>query len=411
MRRAVVVAVLVGACRSTNVTPDTAPLAEPAADPPPWFGTVGARHIAGKLVDAEGHPLAGTIHLRLSAPDATVWAGIDREVGADGHFAFAAPRAGRFTLFATAPGATSRVVDVDALMADAIDITVFAFPCTPQSRAVQSASGDAIANARIDIAGTIIAHTDKHGGFSVCANRRPLVAAIHASGFAATTRQIASTPDTVTPSRPHVLDRGIVIRGRILDAAGNPLPNFGVQPQFVYKPQMSHGSPSVPDVPLVVTSDADGRFVFRELSETDPGTPNGAAYTAISFQGDDIEHHHGAFIGAQVNDELVLRRGLRQPDLGLDRMLEDMQPVRWTVRGRATRDGQPVPDAEISRTEINIRPRTIGYSRADGTFAVDIVDFGRREQRRATLEIIDAAGNSATFECADGEGDAVFELP
>ena len=78
MRQVVVVAVLVGACRSTNVTPDTAPLVEPAADPPPWFGAAGTPRIAGSLVDATGHPLAGTIHLRLSAPDATIWAGIDR---------------------------------------------------------------------------------------------------------------------------------------------------------------------------------------------------------------------------------------------------------------------------------------------------------------------------------------------
>ncbi len=409
MRQVVVVAVLVGACRSTNVTPDTAPLVEPAADPPPWFGAAGTPRIAGSLVDATGHPLAGTIHLRLSAPDATIWAGIDQTVGADGHFAFAAPRAGGYTLFATAPGATSRVVDVDARTGDA-EVTVFAFPCLLQSRAVQSASGDAIAHARIDIAGTIIAHTDNRGGFSVCANRRPLVAAIHASGFAATTRRIATTPDAVTPSRPHVLDRGIVIRGRILDAAGNPLANVGVQPQFVDRPRRTH-APPMPDVPLVVTSDADGRFVFRELSETDPETSNGAAYTAISFQGDDIEYHFGAFIGAQVNDELVLRRHLQQPDLGLDRMLQDMQPVRWTVRGRVTRDGQPVPDAEILRIERNITPRTIGYSRADGTFEVDIVDLGRREQRRATLKVVDAAGHSRTFKRAEGEADAVFELP
>ncbi len=118
--------VFLGACRANDATPDRAPIAAPSPELPPWSGAVAMRHISGTLVDADLHPVAGLLHLRLDAPDGTVWSGLDREIGAEGRFAFAVPRAARYTLFATAPGRTSRIVDVDVSEGDA-DVTVFAW--------------------------------------------------------------------------------------------------------------------------------------------------------------------------------------------------------------------------------------------------------------------------------------------
>ena len=77
-----------------DATPDRAPIADPSRELPPWSGAVATRHISGTLVDADLHPVAGLLHLRLDAPDGTVWTGIDRELGADGRFAFTTVKPG-----------------------------------------------------------------------------------------------------------------------------------------------------------------------------------------------------------------------------------------------------------------------------------------------------------------------------
>jgi hypothetical protein len=404
--RFVTAAMLVCACRSSDVTPDTAPLAPAAVDLPAWFGAPGSRRVKGTLVDRDGRPLVGTVHLRADVPDATIWAGIDRVTAADGQFAFEAPRRGRYTLFATAPGVTSRVVDVDVRNGDA-DVTVFAFPCATKQHRLQSKDGVAITGARVAIGGTVVAHTDARGVFSVCASKRPLDAALHASGFAAERTRIVQTDDE-TP-RTITLLRAIVIHGRVFDAHGHPAANVGVQPAFVDQVRRSHGNIYV-EIPLVVTSDARGQFVFRELAEVDAKAGSIiAAYTARSIMGDDVFDHFGASFGAHADGELVLRRERFVPDAEMREL--DLHPVTWKLRGRVVRGGRPVPDAEIIRTEINFSPRTLGFSRADGTFDVDVHEFGRRERYDAEVKVVDVDGNARTFHHADHQPEALFELP
>lgn len=374
--------VLLGACRATDATPDRAPIADPSPELPPWSGAVATRHISGTLVDADLHPLAGLLHLRLDAPDGTVWTGLDRELGADGRFAFTVPRAARYTLFATAPGRTSRVVDVDVREADA-DVTVFALPCTPRPRRVQTLNGAPIANARIDIAGTIIERTDETGMFSVCVNALPLRVAIHAAGFGA--RAIAMNASD-SPAKIE-LRRGVTVRGRVVDTAERPVANVAMQPVFEdHRGEL---------LPLVVTSDGDGRFVMRELPETDPGTETVATYTARSWQGDNLEGHD-ATVRVDSGEELVLYR-MRTP-------LRDLIDLESTLRGRVVRRGAPVRDAAISRVWRS-RAIEIGHTGADGTFAVTSV-FGA--SAGLELRVVDSEGHTRQQRYAEG---MVIELP
>jgi hypothetical protein len=404
--RVVGVVVLVCACRSSDVTPDRAPLAEPSSDLPVWFGTPGSRQITGMLVDAENRPIAGRVHLGIDVPDTTIWSGIDQTTGADGRFAFLVPRAGDYTVFATAPGVTSRVVEVDTRKANA-DVRVFAFACTPQPIVVQTTSGAAIASARVDIGGTIT-RADERGRLSVCATGRPLDAVVRASGFAAYKTTIADGED----DRPREIElrRAIAIRGRIFDEAGRPAADVGVQPRYVDQIRMSHSYPDL-ELPLVVTSDANGRFVFRELDEIDQRAGEVAVYTASSFRGDDIVRHSGAEFGAHAEGGLVLRR--ERMDSKTDAVMLadlDMKPVTWKLRGRVIRQGRAVPDARIMRTELNFPSRTLGYSRADGSFDLDVHDWGSRKRHTVTLTIVGAHGDRETFEYVNGDANVELEL-
>ncbi|MFN0247572.1 MAG: carboxypeptidase-like regulatory domain-containing protein [Kofleriaceae bacterium] len=405
------VVVLVCACRSSEVTPDRAPLAEPSSELPAWFGTPGSRQITGTLVDAENQPIVGRMHLGIDVPDTTIWSGIDQTTDADGHFAFAVPRAGAYTLFATAPGVTSRVVEVDARKAN-VEVTVFAFACTPQPIVVQTSSGASIANARLDIGGTTT-HADERGRLVICGSGQPLEAVVRASGFASYKTTIADRED----NRPRDIElhRAIVIRGQIFDESGRPAANVGVQPMLVDQVQRSHSYPDLA-LPFIAASDADGRFVFRGLGEFDSRANTVAAYSARSIRGDDLFDHRDASIGAHASGELVLRRDRRDVQVR-DEILArlDLVPVTWMLRGRIVRQGRPIPDAKIERTEIQLPPRLLGYSRADGTFELDVHDWSTRKQTFATLRITDAFGNTSTFQHANGANaldavDAVFEL-
>jgi hypothetical protein len=404
--RVVGVVALVCACRSSDVTPDRAPLAEPSAELPAWFGTLGTREITGTLVDAENRPIAGRVHLSIDVPDPAIWSGIEQMTGVDGRFAFAVPRAGAYTVFATAPGVTSRVVEVDTRKANA-DVRVFAFACTPQPIVVQTTSGAAIASARVDIGGTIT-RADERGRLSVCATGRPLDAVVRASGFAAYKTKVAD--GAVDKPREIVLRRGIAIRGRIFDEVGRPASNVGVQPRYVDQRQMSHSYPDL-ELPLVVTSDADGRFVFRELGEIDQRAGEVAVYTATSFRGDDIVRHIGATFGAHAEGELVLRR--ERMDTKADAVMLsdlDMKPTTRKLRGRVIRQGRAVPDARIMRTEINLPSEILGYSRADGSFDLDVHDWGSRKRHTVTLTIVGAHGDRETFEYVNGDANVELEL-
>lgn len=99
---------------ASNPPLDREPLTPSEKTMPAWFGlpNVPAKKIAGQLLENE-QPLAGRVHLRIDAPDAKIWTGIDLDIGPDGRFDFGELRAGRYNVLAAAAGKTSRVVEVD----------------------------------------------------------------------------------------------------------------------------------------------------------------------------------------------------------------------------------------------------------------------------------------------------------
>ncbi|MBA3541323.1 MAG: hypothetical protein H0T79_17055, partial [Deltaproteobacteria bacterium] len=156
MRSGLFVIVGLVACARSDGDPPRAtsePATAASVQLPAWFGLPSspARRIAGQLWDGEV-PLAGTVQLRIAAPDATVWTGIDQRTKPDGSFDFGELRAGRYVVLATAPGKTSRLVAIDTLEGAAADVALHGYGCKPMTRAV-IAGGRPLQGARVDVGG------------------------------------------------------------------------------------------------------------------------------------------------------------------------------------------------------------------------------------------------------------------
>ncbi len=423
----VAVAVLLCACRSSDVVPDREPLATPSAELPAWFGMpdVPARRIAGRLLDGESRPIAGTLHLRIDAPDATVWEGHDFTIDTDGHFDFGVLRAGQYTLFATAPSVTSRVLGVDTRTSDRGALSLFLLPCSPQWRAVTTSSAP-IAGARIDVAGTVIAETDANGAFSICANADPLPVVARAAGFAPVMHRVSNT----WMLEHFVLARSIKLRGRVVRPQGQPVSGAAVQPLFV-DPVHADLDPyervrvRVP-IPVQVITDEDGRFVMRGIAELDRDVldedPLVARYR-VRVLAQNLAFEPRATFDARSREEVVVQtppdqnepsrsvRGeLREgtitgvvvvhevttvPSSGTLELLHGELP-RGTSTGALMFRDLPVVDAEVCQVEPIIGCVSSTRTRADGHFDLPVSGYLETAATfHVDLRIRHASGRSA----------------
>src|SRR5262245_53449566 len=184
--RTIVVLIVIASCvcKHSEPEPDRAPLTPSQAELPKWFGlpNAPARRIAGNLFDGDA-PLAGTVHLRMEAPDATIWRGIDLQTGPDGAFDFGEQRAGRYNILATALGRTSRLVEVDTRAAAAQQLAIYAYACRPTTSTASSEAGKQIVNAEVDIGGVKVATTDGAGKFTVCLTNERMDVTVRAQRF------------------------------------------------------------------------------------------------------------------------------------------------------------------------------------------------------------------------------------
>ncbi|MCX5746257.1 MAG: hypothetical protein NT062_27585 [Proteobacteria bacterium] len=223
-----------------RVTSGAATLA--SATLPPWFGRPHAppHQVSGTL---EG---GGMVHLRMAAPDPTGWAGLDVAVRADGAFDLGPQRAGRYVLLATAPGRTSRVVEIDALDGDIV-AELHAYPCTSVTRVVR-AHRRPLEGATIDVGGVAIATTDRAGRFTACVNREPLVATVRARGFGATSVTF-SLADT---ARDVELQPARDLAGDVTGVDGKRAAGLAVH---------------AVGVPVLAMTDDAGRFTLRGVAD------------------------------------------------------------------------------------------------------------------------------------------------
>gem|GEM_PF-2964406 len=405
---------------------DLEPLATPSAELPAWFGMshVPERRIAGHIVDGD-RTFTGTVHLRIDSPDATVWAGRDVETR-DGTFDFGMLRAGQYTLFATAPGMTSRVLGVDTRISNRGALPLFVFPCTPQWRAVLTTGGSPIAGARIDVAGTVIAETDANGAFSICANADPLPVVARAAGFAPVMHRVSNT----WMLEHFVLARSIKLRGRVVGPQGQPVSGAAVQPLFV-DPVHADLDPyervrvRVP-IPVQVITDEDGRFVMRGIAELDRDVldedPLVARYR-VRVLAQNLAFEPRATFDARSREEVVVQtppdqnepsrsvRGeLREgtitgvvvvhevttvPSSGTIELLHGELP-RGTSTGALMFRDLPVVDAEVCQVEPIIGCVSSTRTRADGHFDLPVSGYLETAATfHVDLRIRHASGRSA----------------
>ena len=380
--RAVVIVVALAACSGKSALPTSEQqsltgqqaLTASLKDVPGWFGqpTSPARKISGQLLDGE-QPIAGTVHLRIAAPDATVWTGIDLNVGVDGRFDFGALRAARYKILAMAPGKTSRVVDIDTRSADATGLAIYANGCTATTSTIVTEDGKPVSGAQVDIDGVVIATTDVAGKFSVCLNMESMVLTVRAVGYAA--QDAWAYEGRIV--RDAVLAPTIEVRGRVVAASGAPMAGVAVQPVYVEQVQLDHGS-AYGDIPVQATTDGDGRFVLRGIPKLDRATGFGdrperaAEYYFRVIDRDAVFEDRDARVDTVAPTDVVVHM-----------VKKESEPERtkpWgadaTISGRVLHDGKPLPDAIVNNLILNERTFPT-RTKSDGTFELAVRGGGR----------------------------------
>jgi hypothetical protein len=361
------------------------------------------RRIAGQLLEND-QPLAGTVHVRVDAPDATIWTGIDREVGPDGRFDFGELRAGRYNILATAAGKTSRVFEVDTRSAAANAVAIYVYPCTATKTLVRG-NGKPVAGAQVDVGGVVVATTDAAGELELCVNDELMLPTVRAVGYAAEQFSVYEGEIRFEPE----LVPSIKLRGRVLDSRGMPAVGVAVQPVYVEQMRFDHGSPYRP-IPVQVTTDAGGWFVMRGIPRLDRASGFGERtkqpaqyYYRVIDRDTELDDHDAIAKAAWPQDVLVrMANGTHE-----------IKPTRpWgadaTIAGRVLHDGKPLPDAIVNDLVLNA-PTYPTRTKADGSFELDVVGGGR-----LGLEVKHATGlaTERTVEVASGEHlkDLVIEV-
>jgi hypothetical protein len=346
----------------------------PSADLPPWFGDAGAppRRIAGRLYGGAA-PLAGTVSLRMHAPDPSAWIGLDVVAAADGAFDFGSLRAGHYMIVARASGRSSRVVDVDTRTAAADALEVYAYPC-PDEEWTLVDRDTPVAGAIAEVAGVRVATSDAMGRITLC-ERLPLRAVIRAPGHASEQLLVAAHFER---PRAAELSRAGTVTGVVIGMDGAPLAGAAVQPASAER--RDHHS-SHPAWPVQATTDANGRFTLsgvhhleyrqrHQIHEPFPfrriAPPQLAVYEFVVWTAD---------------RRWVVTTMARPGDPSVRLALNDFRPLpavaapttrRARISGRIRLAGAPLVDAEVAEPGLNENGIVAGpdatHTRRDGSF-------------------------------------------
>ena len=342
---------------------------------PSWFGLADrpARRIAGRLC-RDGAPVAGTIHLRIEAPDATIWRGVDIDVGPDGWFDFGDVRAGRYYLLAIKPGETSRTVLVDTREAEAEALGIDLLPCTTVAASVRDLVGEPIAGAAVDLVGVVIARTARDGTFHTCFLRDSTKPVIRAEGYAA---QSLGAHDTdgirLAPT--------IWLRGHVTAVDGDPAAGVAVEPVRLRPVHRGHSGRDFIErtaLPVQAVTSADGSFLLHGIPAADF---DGYGFRVISHAAEIDDRV--AFFNANTRMDAV-RLSMAPPPPA-----PDVDPFRGSnarISGQVLRDGRPVAGAVVRSIVINFGTRAT-HTRADGSFALGVLVSG---EGASWIEVDDA---------------------
>lgn len=329
---------------------------------PSWFGRpdLTPHRIAGQLRDGAG-PVAGIVHLRIDVPDPTVWAGVDLEVGGDGRFDFGLLRPGRYHVFATATGKTSRVVGVDTRAGAAEALTVYIYPCTIATSVVLREGRQPVANALVDIAGAVVAVTDASGRFGVCENHEQLEPTVRASGY--TPGKLVAWQEGEHFTIEVRIAPSIRLRGRVIDARGRPVAGVAVQPVTINQHRITHCDSGDWPTAALATTDADGQFVLTGISRSK------AQYYFRVIDRDLVFEDRNATVTGDAGDDVIVHM--------IDAIPDDTQSwppkIDTAVSGYVRHHGVPLPDALVTvfPTRAEYAPRVSTRTKPDGSFEIE----------------------------------------
>lgn len=135
---------------------------------------------------------------------------------------------------------------------------------------VKDADGKGIQGATVryggswSLVGLRWARTDAEGKFTITkigrTERRAIVA--EAEGFAPAWLEAAPAKDPAEHPLSFVMQKGLVVKGQVVDRKGNPVPKASVSPQMIIRGHSEYVGSSV-------SSDQDGRFELRNLAAKD----------------------------------------------------------------------------------------------------------------------------------------------
>ena len=384
-------------CTRNSDSPAVAPIDVSAPPLPSWFGDDDGRNrrIAGTLF-GDRAPLAGRVYLRIDVADPTIWSGMERVTGPDGRFDFGDLRRGRYSLLATAPGRTSRLIGLDTTTDPTPDMTeLHAYSCVPSVRRILSKSGRPLGGAKIDIGGVVLATTDAHGRYTLCiseellASREPIVATVRASEHAAKVIQVQKDAEDVA------LSDAAVVGGTIIDHTGAPLRDVVVQLAHASRPTThSNYFP----VPLQGVTNTAGEFEIRNA-------PSGERpyYVRLIIAQKTFIHHSNTYTTTS----------LANLKLSVSSFVEEhMSLPNARISGRVLYHGTPLADALVAVPGFSGEEEPkITRSRMDGSFDLAVATTGsvgllvhRRDGHEVMREIAVAPGQhirDVTIELGD----------
>jgi protocatechuate 3,4-dioxygenase beta subunit len=197
------------------------------------------------------------------------------------------------------------------------------------------------------------------------------VVSIEGEGFSPVViRGVSVHVQATTDLGDYMLGRDVVLRGRVVDAAGRPLPGAAVSVHTIERGLMTRGmlfymaeqATSVPSALETVASDEEGYFAFSAL---DDGT-----YSLVARHDGHASEHRADVVVARERGAGVLT--IRLSDAG-------------RAIGRVTdQDGKGIPGAQVigmrdvRRMSTNMLQREVAVTEADGSYVLDTLTAGHR---------------------------------
>ncbi|MEO8840027.1 MAG: sigma-70 family RNA polymerase sigma factor [Kofleriaceae bacterium] len=335
---------------------------------PTWIARANGkqRHLAGRVIAADGTPVANAIvrlginlsNPRMAAPDMTsgppfVQVG-KRETDRDGTFDFGMVPPANFVVSAETEGKAPASLGIAAGNPKARPapehVVIVLGDCRSKVVGIVRDSASPIAHARLLIAGLAGTESDAKGAFSVCMpNARFPSLRVEADGYGSINVQVPAMTGVI--HRDLFLVPEATISGTVVDEAGAGVAGAAV----AARPSLGDAQDEAS--PMETIADDQGRFTLAQLAPTKYGL--------------------GAFSAGGESDHpiVVATPGIPTTNVRL------VIVKRATVTGHVMLAGKPVAGARVGTEQSPFMRFSPSYaeSQDDGAFVLDGVPIGKVE--------------------------------